>query len=145
MTRRESISKAILAGVEDLTKFETGGFSEAEKTLIEALVDRDKEKLNKAGVQVWDKIKKLQSDLHKINRPDNVLYGPDRKPVSEGYTKARLDEIEKLKKQIDKLEKAMEKAYKEGETNDLYNLAGGKDTPDQGGNDKDGGDEKTEE
>lgn len=137
MTRRESLSEAVLQGCKDLTKIDGENYSQAELTLIETLVERDGEKLSKALVQVWDKIQKLRSDLDKIQRPDHILYGPNREKLSESYTKGRLDEIEKLVKQIGKLENAMEKALTKDDRNDLYNLAGGKDV-NEGGEDKGG-------
>ena len=139
--RHETLSDAILNATKSLTKFEGGEFSEAEKTLIDAIVERDLEKKTKALVQIHDKIKKAESDLSKINRPDHTLYGADRKPMSESYTKGRLDEIEKLTKTISKLTNSMEKALTKDDWNDLYNLAGGKDS---GGDNKSGDSSKSE-
>jgi hypothetical protein len=141
-TRRETLSEAVMSQIEGLVAFEGDGFSELEKTFIEKMVDRDKEKKSTALVQIADKLKKLENDLNKINRPDNVTYDKDRKPVYESYSKARLDEIEKLNKQINKHTNAMEKALTKDDWNDLYNLAGGKDT--SGGEDKGGDTEKSE-
>jgi hypothetical protein len=142
--RRGTLRDAILAATENLIKYDENdpeSFSETEKTFIDKMTERDLEKQSNALVQIEDKIRKLESDLNKINRPDHTLYGADRKPMSESYTKGRLDEIEKLTRTINKLTNSMEKALKKGEWNDLYNLASGKES---GGDSKGGGSEKGE-
>lgn len=69
---------------------------------------------------------KLQAERKKIEKPDQVVYGPlgeDGKPtvLSEGYSKDRIDALTKIDQQLGKVNKAFEKA-ENGDYSDLANL-----------------------
>jgi hypothetical protein len=105
-----------------------------EKALVDELVEREAEKRVKALVVCYDNLLKMKNDLNKIDRPDDIKYDKDKKPVQEFYTKSRLDEIDKIKQKIEKHEKAIVKGL-EGEMKDVYELAqqsSGKDKKDSG-------------
>lgn len=53
---------------------------------------------------------KLQSDLRKVDRPDEEKFDAAGKVVQAFYTKARLEEIKKGKEALAKVEKAIELA-----------------------------------
>lgn len=65
----------------------------------------------------------LYRQLTKVNRPDNIAFDALRNVVGESYSKSRLDEIEKLKKKIDTVERAVAKATADKpDYADLYSL-----------------------
>lgn len=60
-------------------------------------------------------------ELQKI-KPDNVQYDITGKAVVETYTKAKIEEKQKLEQKLAKIEKAVDKAINKGDFGDLFNL-----------------------
>lgn len=141
-SRRETLREYITLSIAALAKPKGADLSEIEKQAAEDIVARDLEKKSKAVVQVYDKINQLEGDLRKINRADQISYDKDRKVIHETYSKGRLDEIEKVNRQISQISGNLDKAINEDNPDawsKLYNIAGGKsDGVDKGGSeDKD--------
>ena len=65
----------------------------------------------------------MQQSLRKIDRPDQETYNADGTVATATYTKARLEEIKKVKEVLAKLETAMEKALSEGDFAKLKDFA----------------------
>lgn len=92
--------------------------------VVAHLVAEEERKRADAIVKGVGDLNALQRERNKIARPDAVTYNADRSVAAESYSKARLDEIEKLDKRIDKLTKALDKALA-GDMGDLLNVAKG--------------------
>jgi len=84
LLRCGSSNKSIIGKFsEELKKIITS--ESVEKALIDELAEREADKRVKALVIVYDNLLKLNSDLNKINRPDDIKYGADHKPVQILY------------------------------------------------------------
>lgn len=72
----------------------------------------DKEVSDRVGLldRGMQKRFQLKNDLKKIDFPDQVFYDQDKKPVMQGYTKPRLEEIRKAKEALGKFEGILERA-----------------------------------
>lgn len=101
---------------------------EVEVQVVDNMVEREIDKRADAIVKVVEKIEIEEKNLKKIDKPDQVQFGRDGKPISETFSKNRLDEIEKSKKKIEKMAAAIDKALTKGDMQDVYNLAAGKDS-----------------
>lgn len=66
----------------------------------------------------------LVKDIRKI-KPDHVLLTEEGSVVSSGYSKQKLEELNKLKAKLAKVEKAINKALETGDYGDINNLGGG--------------------
>lgn len=90
--------------------------------LREAMVERE----IKERVDLLDKTiiarNSVLTELRKIERPDVETFGADGKVVSASYTKARLEELKKLKDKIAKYENAIEKALTDNDFSKLKEL-----------------------
>lgn len=92
-------------------------------SVIDRIAEVEIKRRADALLKAVEAAERLQRDLNKVNRPDQVVYSTDRKPVSEGYSKARLDEIEKLTQKLAKIDKAVAKATADKpDYTDLLNL-----------------------
>lgn len=108
-----------------------------EDKVAETLFEREVNKRAEAIVKVLDLIQQEERELKKIDRPDQVTYGRDKKVQSESFSKGRLDDIEKKTKKIEKLKNAVNKALEKQDCGDLYNAAAGKlKEDDSSGSDK---------
>lgn len=92
--------------------------------VVEHFATKEAEKRSNAIIKGMDDLSQIDRELNKVKRPDSITYNADRTVAGETYTKARLDEIEKLERKREKLVKALDKAIS-GEMGDLYNLAKG--------------------
>lgn len=113
ITLRDSVRDNLIATLPERTR----------GLVVEHYAAAEADKQAKALIAGLDKLSLLERELNKINRPDNVGYDADGKPVSESFTKGRLDEIKKAKEQIEKLVKAINKADDKGDFGDLYNAS----------------------
>lgn len=86
--------------------------------LYEAEVKRRTDKV----VEVMAALKGYEQDYKKLNRADNVTYDRERKPVTETFSKDRLDQLKALEEKIEKEEKKLKLAF---EQNDWSKLLGG--------------------
>jgi len=109
------------------------GGDRLETELVDLLVDREMEKRKPVLVQAIDHMGVLSEELKKIDKPDHKIMNSDNTVKEEGYTPKRLEEIKKTKEKIDKLTKAFEKAFSNGNLKDLNTLlqSGKQDGKDQ--------------
>lgn len=104
---RESKAQGLLADVADRIK-ESGPtvYSRLRDAMVEKEIAERVALLDK-GVQ---KRFQLQTELRKVNKPDQETFNADGSLASGTYTKARLEEIKKAKEALAKHENALEKA-----------------------------------
>lgn len=107
----------VLTDVSDTLKTSADGA--VLKRVKDAFVERELVKRTDALVKAFDKLTAAKSDLKKI-KPDNVLYDEDGNVTQESYSKAKLDERGKAKKQVAKLEEAINAALA-GDFSKVYN------------------------
>lgn len=131
----------LVSTVADMLK--TTGVSAIEEKVAETLFEREINKRSEAVVKVLDLIAQEEKELKKVDRPDNTSYDRTGKPVSESFSKARLEDIAKKTKRIEKLKGAINKALEKSDYGDLYQAASGKLKDDDAGgsNTGEGGDE----
>lgn len=109
-----TISEAIaarLSGVAPLTR----------EKVIDHFAQKLATKQADALIVGLDKLDGLNKENYKL-KADQIVYNAGGTPISEGFSKARLDERKKLGEQIEKLSKAIDKADAKGDFADLYNL-----------------------
>lgn len=92
-----------------------------EDQVVEAIVERELEKRSTAIVKAMDTLTKFENDLKKI-KPDQTSFSEIGEKISESYSKAKLEEKNKLTQKIDKNTKAINKALETGDYQDVYNL-----------------------
>lgn len=92
-----------------------------EDQVVEVLVERELEKRATAIVKAMDTLSKFEGELKKI-RPDQTSFSETGEKISETYSKAKLEEKNKLQQKIDKNTKAINKALETGDYQDVYNL-----------------------
>ena len=92
-----------------------------EDKVVDHFVGKELEKRAEAIVLGTDNLTKLERELPKVSKADMVSFNSDGTVANETYSKARLDEVDKLKKRIAKLMAAIDKAYV-GDCGDLYGL-----------------------
>lgn len=107
-------------------KLKENGIVLASEKAVDTLVGRIVDKRADALVKVIDLIDQEDKALKKIDRPDQVTYTKDRKISSEVFSKARLDEIDKITKRKTKLEACVNKALEKDDWSDIFNAASGK-------------------
>ncbi len=107
-----------VAVAEALSKSST----EVKVRLIDVLANREVNLRVEKSAQIMDKLDKLSKGLRKISKPDVEHYDENRVVVSAVYSKNRLDEIKKLKEQVDRLEKTLIDAFEKGEWQRLLDL-----------------------
>lgn len=93
---------------------------QVEADVVDALVQRELNKRSEAVVIVMDQLSKLELDLRKI-KPDQTFDG-EGKVVSETYTKAKFEELKKLREKITKFSSAITKALEKADFTDVYNI-----------------------
>lgn len=92
-----------------------------EDQVVEVIVERELEKRATAIVKAMDILSKFEIDLKKI-KPDQTSFSETGEKISESYSKAKLEEKNKLTQKIDKNTKAINKALETGDYQDVYNL-----------------------
>lgn len=128
----------LLGVVSDMLKKD--GVSAIEEKVAETMFAREINKRSEAVVKVLDLISQEEKELKKIDRADIQTYDRTGKPVGEGtYSKARLEDIQKRTKKIEKLKGAINKALEKSDYGDLYNAASGKLKDDDAGGANTGG------
>lgn len=103
------------------------------------MAQREVQKRADKMVQAIDKIATLTLE-HKKLGPDDVRFNAKGEKESESYTKKRIDEINKSKSNIEKLQAAVAKAHTTGDYSDIDKLLGSGQKPQTEGGTKDSGD-----
>lgn len=86
----------------------------------ETFVERELTKRTDALVKAFDKLSAAKGDLNKI-KPDNVLYNEDETVASSTFSKAKLEERNKARKAVKKIEDAINAALA-GDFSKVYNI-----------------------
>ena len=115
---KETTFTDVLTDVSETIKAEAGVTVVAR--VKEAFVERELARRTDALVKAFDKLNTLKGDFKKI-KADNVLYDEDGKVASESFTKDKLEERNKAKKAVEKVEEAINAALA-GDFNKVYNV-----------------------
>lgn len=106
-----------------------------EDDVVDALVKREREKRSTALVKVFDLHAQAEKDLKKI-KPDLSYMSEDNK-VTPMFSKQRLDDLNRAKKNVERHAKAIETALEKKDYNNVYNLANGKPVSDDTSDEQD--------
>lgn len=96
--------------------------------VVETVATRETNKRAEAIVKVIDKLDQAEKEMKKLERPDQVFYDIDGKVDVAVFSEGRKNERQKKAKLIERLNSAITKAIVNGDMQDVYNMAGGKDT-----------------
>lgn len=88
--------------------------------VIDSFVETERDRRAKILVNGVNALRELEVDLNKINRGDVVQFTADGKPVDTLFTKDRLNQINKAKDRITKLELALTKALSDKAVSDDF-------------------------
>jgi len=97
-----------------------------ETEVVEHMIQKEVDKRTNATIQVLAKLDDAERDLRKAG-PDVQQFDENGKKTHESFSKARIEQRNKLKGKIAKFTGAITKAYDKDDWSDLFNLAGGKD------------------
>lgn len=97
-----------------------------EDAVVETLVGRELKKQSDALVILMDRIRDLENDLRRLEKPDENKF----ERAADGsftaipgfFSKERVEKINKQNQQIEKLVKAVNKALEKQDFGDVYNL-----------------------
>lgn len=120
------VSKKVMEELLNLS----AGAEEVEAGLTDLLVKQDLNRKVEAIAACYTKWSKLHQEIKKAERPDQVLVDKDGKPVSANFSKKAFEALETLRGKANKISRAVEKAMKEEDYGDVYNIA--KDKGDSG-------------
>lgn len=109
-----------------------------EDKIIDALVAREVNRRSDALTKAIDDLNKMEGEQRRI-KPDQVQYNEDGSVKDQSYSKAKIEELKKLKQKIEKYTNAINKALDKADYGDVYNLSKAND------NQKPGGDESQSE
>lgn len=82
--------------------------------VIAHLAAQELDRRTEATIKVVSKIDELEKELKKLSRPDVETFDMDGKALPGVFSKARTEEIKKVKEQKEKLDKALTRALAEG-------------------------------
>lgn len=118
-----------------------------ESSVVDMMVDKELQKRTPAIVQGLEKLVELEKEYEKTAKPDLVSREIDGTVLSQAYSSKKIEEIKKAKEKVEKLSKAIEKAFEHGDLKDLNQLLQQSGKPDQqsGKDKKEGGAEATGE
>jgi hypothetical protein len=106
----------------------TSGIKSGQDAVINQVVGhfvkKEQDRRADAVISAMDKLASYDRDLKKI-KPDQVGFDLGGQKVSETYSKAKVDEMNKIKSATEKLEKALTKALENAEYGDLFNIIKG--------------------
>lgn len=96
--------------------------------VIDLLTEQEIKKRVDAVVAVITKLDETKKEFYKL-KPDNVVFDIDGNVLTEGYTKATLENRKKKAEQVAKLEKALDQAFDDEKPNfeQVLKIASGKD------------------
>jgi len=83
--------------------------------VIAKFVDEEIDRRAGLVVQGITRLRQLETDFAKTNKPDQVFYDAAGVETQSTYTKGKLDAINKAKKEVTKLSEALDKAINSGD------------------------------
>ena len=113
--------KASRTLLEKVTSGITVGQEAVINQVVGHFVKKEQDRRADTVIAAMDKLTAHNRELNKI-KPDMVGYDADGQKVTESFSKAKLDEANKVKSAIGKLEKALTKALENADYADLFNL-----------------------
>lgn len=128
------VSKKVMEELLDLS----AGSEEVEAGLADLLVKEDLNKKVEAIASCYKKWLRLKGEIKKAERPDLVVVDKDGKPVSSNFSKKAFEALKTIREKADRISRAVEKALKEEDYGDVYNIA--KDKGDGGSKSEEGTD-----
>jgi hypothetical protein len=111
----QSISTAVAERLASIAPEVTG-------KVVDHLVTKELNRRSEAVITALQEIDKLNVDLKKV-KPDVVTYNDDGSVASSNWTKAKLEEKNKVQQRITKLTSAVDKALGSNDYSDLFNVA----------------------
>jgi len=90
-------------------------------SVVKELVNTEIERRADALLKAINLATTTRRELYKI-KPDIVSYNADRSINSEAWSKAKLDERQKLTEKLDKIDKVISKAVDKGDYADVLSL-----------------------
>ena len=90
--------------------------SDVKSNILDTLYNRELTTRTDACLKLLTKIEEKEKELKKLKVSDNNIYDEGGTVVAGGYSKGRIDEIKKVKEELDKLNRALENAL---ENNDF--------------------------
>jgi hypothetical protein len=96
--------------IAEVQKRVAGSGDDLQAAVVEAMVRKELAGREAAIIEALGKLDALDSAIRRL-RPDDVKYDADGNKVSEAYSKAKYDELKKLREQRDKLDKLIDRAF----------------------------------
>lgn len=98
---------------------------DVEQRVIDVIVEKETKKRADALVLVLEKFEKEQKEFFRLGS-DLKTFDENGKVLSDGYSKARLEERNKAKQRLTNMQNALEKALTTGDMTNVYKFASGK-------------------
>ena len=95
---------------------------EVTSKVIDHLVTKELNRRSEAVINGLGELDKLKSEQKKL-KPDVISYNEDGSVASSNWSKAKLEEKNKVDQKIAKLGKAIDKALVENDYSDLFNVS----------------------
>ena len=89
--------------------------STVKSNVIDTLYQNELTTRTNACISLLKKIEAKENELKKSSVADNVIYDKDGVPLTEGYSKNRVEELKKLRKEITALETALSDALEKND------------------------------
>ena len=103
----------------------TGSGSKVRGLVVDKLVQDEISKRQAAVLNVLDKLDVKHKELKKAEKEGEVKFDHDGKPVGEpSFTKPQVETMKQLRESMEKMQKALEKAFDSGDFQELMKLAG---------------------
>jgi len=108
----------------DVVERLAGSGTQVRNLVVNKLVDEEIEKRKVAGLSVLGKVEDKYKELKKAEKQGTVTYNSAGAPTTDPvFTKQQVDTMNKLREEIESLQKALEKAFTESDFKKLYEFA----------------------
>lgn len=115
----DSVSKKVMEELLDLS----ASSDDVEAGLTDLLVKQDLNKKVEALSACYMKWLKLRGEIRKCEKPDQISVDKSGKILSETFSKKAHDALKTIQEKADKISRAVEKAFKEDNYGDVFNIA----------------------
>ena len=108
----------------DVVERLAGSGTQVRNLVVNKLVDEEIEKRKVAVLSVLGKVEDKYKELNKAEKQGTVTYNSAGAPTTDPvFTKQQVDTMNKLREEIESLQKALEKAFTESDFKKLYEFA----------------------
>ena len=130
MADEESVTQALRKRIEE--QIASSGET-LQNQVVTTLVDQELIRRCALVVAGIVKIRQLELDLRKVNKPDNEAFDAEGKVVHQTYSKGKLEEIKKAKEKIETWDRAINNAIGKADYKRLEELVskGGKENKEE--------------